>query len=190
MSAVQQGFKFGVLEGADTIPFAYPDVFSREWGEGWRRLTVGPSAHHIRLLLEFADCWGDDDFVILYVSLTSRVGVPAGRYQSPWPLSSDEMRTFFERFRRFFESDGRHHVWLSSVSGDGSIVYDQHNVLYAYGPVDEYSRILDVAGFTEADFSFPAPHVHCFNPSNDEDEAALFSYWNWIHSPLQPMDEP
>jgi hypothetical protein len=65
-------------------------------------------------------------------------------------------------------------------------VYDQHNVIFAYGPIDEYVRILQSGGDSEAsELRFPAPHRHHYHPEFDEQERALAPLPGWTISPLR-----
>jgi hypothetical protein len=92
-------------------------------------------------------------------------------------------------FRDFFEGDGRHHVWVGSGQNDGLLVYDQHNVIFAYGPLKQYKSILLSHGFRESKFWFPAPHTHSFVPRYDDEEERLMTEHQWKHFPLQEGDE-
>ena len=63
---------------------------------------------------------------------------------------------------------------ISAADGDhGLLVYDQHNVIFAYGPLDDFKLILESRGFHEAEFWFPAPHAHSYLPENDDEEERL-----------------
>ena len=69
------------------------------------------------------------------------------------------------------------------------LVYDQHNVIFAYGSLDAFEAELGDRGFEIADFWFPAPHVHAYHPENGRAEDQLMSYFEWAHLELQPGDE-
>lgn len=99
------------------------------------------------------------------------------------------MESFLLEFKDFFESDGRHHVWVMSLPGSSTLVYDHHNVIYAYGPLDEFTEILKSNGFHQNGISFPAPHSHNYNPENDDAEERVVQHWAWIQSPLWPDDD-
>lgn len=68
-------------------------------------------------------------------------------------------------------------------------MYDQHDVLFAYGPVDRYRALLTARSYRDAEFWFPAPHAHSFLPGNDAEEERLMAELPWQHFPLQPGDE-
>ncbi len=77
-----------------------------------------------------------EPFCILYVLTIPRSEERPGRYESA-PVSREEARQFLSRFREFFENDARHHIWIKSIDGPDLLVYDKHNVIYAYGPLRE-----------------------------------------------------
>ena len=94
------------------------------------------------------------------------------------------MEKFFSEFQEYFESDGRHAIWLASLPASATLVYDQHNVIYAYGPLEQYEQIVRDRGFQEQTVRFPAPHSHNYNPQYDEQEQKVLNYWDWRRSQL------
>ena len=99
------------------------------------------------------------------------------------------MESFLLEFREYFETDGRHHVWVMSVPESSTLVYDQHNVIYAYGPLQEFTEILNESGLQRGTVRFPSPHSHNYNPENDDAEERLLQRWEWLESPLLPDDD-
>lgn len=99
------------------------------------------------------------------------------------------MESFLLDFKEFFESDGRHHVWVMSVPESSTLVYDQHNVIYAYGPLQEFTEILRENGLQNGAVRFPVPHSHNYNPENDDAEERLVQRWAWVESPLLDDDD-
>lgn len=167
----------------------YPDVYRIEPTTAAPRLIVGPAKNHVELLLSLAQLWREQ-FWVLYVLLVPRSGKrEAGRYQSPGPLSFEGVAAFSRRFHRFFEGDARHHLWISSASGFGLLVYDQHNWIYAYGDLDTYIELLKSRGFVEGEINLPSPHAHYYNEHFDEAEDEVMDYWQWKYFPLQEQDE-
>lgn len=180
--------KFEAQDGDDWLRYRYPAVFLREKTTSTERLKIAASDSGARLMLRLAGILRDP-FAILYVLLVARGGSGAGRYQSPW-LSREELAEVCERHADFWEQDGRHHVWLYSATDQATLVYDQHDVIYAYGPLDEFVALLGAEGFTEADaLDFPAPHGHLYHAEFDAMEREIASSDGWEHSPLQDGDE-
>jgi len=182
-------YKLGTITDNEQVPFSYPNVWAAERTSGPVRLVIGPTRGHIGLMRELATCWSPG-YSLLYVLLVSRLGNEPGRYQCPDPLFLVELDGFLETYGTFLESDGRHHLWIGSLTNEGTLVYDRHNVIYAYGPLDSYRRILDRRGLGEVpEVRFPAPHTHEYNEQNDAWEDRLMNHWVWRKFPLQDNDD-
>jgi hypothetical protein len=182
-------FKFGrLLTNGDDVEHQYDDVYEWERTTGPSRLVVAPRTSHIDLLQALGACWRGP-YWVLYVLSVPREEAAAGRYQIPEPIGSQELGTFLTRYRAFFEGDARHALWIASAAGEGTLVYDRHNVLYAYGPLEQFEDVLTARGITRGSTVFPIPHSHHYHPEFDLAEARLLSEYEWIHSPLRPDDE-
>ena len=156
--------------------------------KGPDRLVLAPAADQTGLLLDLARQL-PEPFWLLYVVLVPRTGAEPGRYQIPEPMNRVEMDDFIRSYQDFLERDGRHHLWIASASSQDSLIYDNHNVIYAYGPLDKYRQVAEQHGLNEGEVRFPAPHQHCYNSEYDSDERAILTRWEWIKSPLQ-LNEP
>jgi hypothetical protein len=166
----------------------YPQVFVREKTTGPIRLKIAVSGAGADLLLQLAAVLGEP-FSVLYLLLVPRGGSAEGRYQSPW-MNRAELTDLFSDLAPFCDQDGRHHVWLFSDPERATLVYDHHNVIYAYGPIEDFVRLLEAAGYVEArELSFPAPHRHSFHAEFDAAERKLVALPGWTRSPLLPEDE-
>lgn len=182
--------KFCHLEHGEHVLHDYGNVYFEQPCGPSTRLVIGASRDHVDLLIELATQLQGLPWFVLYVLLVPRKGNrESGRYQSPPFDTHAELSAFLAAFRSFFEGDGRHHVWVGSAANDGLLVYDQHNVIFAYGPLDSFRAILDSHGFREHPFWFPAPHTHPYAPENDAEEERLMTEAEWQWSPLQPGDE-
>jgi hypothetical protein len=184
--------KFSGLDAVGS-PSRYPydDRWSIERTTGPDRIVVAPSrGHHVDVLLDLARCLREP-FGVLYVLLLSRTGAhESGRYQSDVPASRAEAEAFVRRFGDYFEGDGRHHLWLMSLPDEATLVYDNHDLIYGYGPLNQYRAVLSGRGFSEGTTAIPAPHQHCYNAEYDGAENDLMDYWGWRRFPLQPDDDP
>jgi len=70
------------------------------------------------------------------------------------------------------------------------LVYDNHDVIYAYGPLAEFEDILRSNGLTQCEaVSFPAPHTHRYNVEFDQQARDIMKHWEWIRFPLQESDD-
>jgi len=131
-----------------------------------------------------------EPFGILYLLLASRCGHQTGRYQIKVPMERDRLRGFLTDFRDYLEGDGRHHLWIASLDGISQVIYDNHNVIYAYGDLEAFAEIARRRKMIEQQVRFPVPHTHCYNAIFDSEEDRIFNEYEWIRSPLQPNDEP
>lgn len=185
--------KLGVFNDTDSeyrdeIPHRYDDIYSHEKTTGPDRLVIAPKEKHVEILLDLAEVW-NSDYWLFYILLVSRWNYKPSRYQSPCSLNFEELKTFLEQYETFLSTDGRHHFWIGSTENEGMLIYDHHDVIYAYGNLDEYETRLDQRGLKVGKVSFPAPHSHCYNQENDECEQKLMNHWEWIQSPLQDGDD-
>jgi hypothetical protein len=184
-------FKFGSIDASgEEHPFEYSSLWAKEKTTGPDRLIITTSSSYIDLLLELSEVM-QGPFGVLYVLLTSRTENNRGRYQSPDPASEEELKSFLSRFRTFLECDARHHLWIGASDNSSLLVYDNHNVVYAYGPLPAFEKALTARGLQETDeIRFPAPHTHRYNQEFDSDEQAVIDYWAWKQYPLEDQDEP
>jgi hypothetical protein len=182
-------YKFGYLTKAgDESPFHYANCWAVEKTTGPSRLVVAPASRYIELITRLSTVMRAP-FWILYVLLVPRAGGENGRYQSPAPVNSTELEEFLWQYQELLENDARQHLWIGSIDKSSLLVYDNHNVIYAYGPLTEFESIVRANGLTQCEaVSFPAPHVHKYNVEFDQPARELMKYWEWIRSPLQDSD--
>lgn len=186
---ISETFKLGEPVGAEVRPVAYDRVWVEEQTTGPARMRIAATQDGVSLLLALAKCWSGP-LGMLYVLMVPRRGMrQPGRYQSPTPLSMGQVQGFLTRFREFIERDGRHHVWVASLDGRGTLVLDKHGWIWAYGDLDGYRAILRDAGYIEGELILPVPHVHHYHERYDLDEEAVFQYWEWKQFPLAPDDD-
>lgn len=127
-------------------------------------------------------------YYLLYVLHTPRTELEAGRYQSP-PLSAEELRAFLKEYSAYLAGDSRFDLWAHSPNEQATIVWDRHNLLFGYGPLERYESVLASLGFEAGQPEIPTPHIHHFRPEFDSKANQLLKRWAWERSPLQPEDE-
>ena len=75
---------------------------------------------------------------------------------------------------------------------DATIVLDRYNMVTAYGPLEQYQRVLREGGMREvATWAAPAapyPHALHYSDEWDEAEAALLAALDWQRKTLRPGD--
>jgi hypothetical protein len=182
-------YKFGILEPEDR-EWTYSDVWAtEETTGGGSRLVIAPSQGQIKLLAALLGAMSGP-FWVLYVLIIPRARGEQGRYQSPEPQAASAVETLLNEFSEFLEGDGRHNLWIASESGSEVLVYDRHNVIYAYGPLASWRLLLATNEFDEVpEVLFPSPHSHHYHPGLDSEENRLLAYWDWHRTPLRESDE-
>ncbi len=184
-----KAFKLAAQQDSAWVEHAHSHAFRRERVGSQERLVAAPHADQVGLLIELTREL-PDPFHLLYVLLASRRLRPEGRYRASGPVSRDELETFLDRFRGFLEQDGRHHLWVVSPEAAASVVYDHHQLISAYGPLDAYEQVLRQAGMDEGPIVVPAEHQHRYHPEMDDEEDALLASRQWTWFPLEPEDDP
>jgi hypothetical protein len=186
---VEEIFKFGAPNPEDQ-PWTYPNVWAtEETTGGGQRIVIAPAHDQVEVLIQLLQAV-DGPFGALYVLVIPRGQSEPGRYQSPYPQTADTMKSFLRDFKTFLEIDGRHHLWIASASTSDLLIYDRHNVIYAYGPSEEWKLLLSQSGMNEvASIPFPSPHSHHYHQSMDSEEHRMVAYWKWNLTRLKKADE-
>lgn len=182
--------KFGIVEGGAERPYQYLPRYFRESGKGGseRLILAGPATSYSQLLIDLVATFPDMS-KILYVLVVPRDGTAEpGRYESPDFLGADAVAEFINEFREFFESDGRHHLWIASPDY-GTLVFDRHDVVYAYGDLEAFEAVAIAHGMSRGEVSIPVPHWHKYHAEYDALEHRLLKGWDWMYSPLRSQDE-
>lgn len=182
-------FKFGILlEDKDQDKeFFYKNTYCIERFPNHERIKVAPRINQVDLILDFLKNF-ESPYMCLYVLLVSRVGNDLGRYQCSYPLSYSELSEFLAKYKDYFETDGRHHIWFGSAKTKQLLIYDQHNVIFIYDDISTTTKNLNEKGFVEEKVEFPVPHTHMYNFQNDVYETEIMKYWEWRKFPLEEQD--
>jgi hypothetical protein len=166
----------------------YQTVFAIGKTSCLERLVIAPSANQISLMLDLLRDM-TEPYGSLYVLVVPRTEAEAGRYQAEDFKPRNETESFLNRFKEFFENDGRHHIWIASPPGPDTLVYDRHSVIFVYGRVPECERVVLAHGLSRVEeIKFPSPHAHRYNEAFDGDEKDLLCDWPWLRSPLRGND--
>lgn len=130
----------------------------------------------------------EQPYYLLYVLHTPRGEGEAGRYQSP-PLSLEQLHEFVSKFKPFLSGDARFDIWAHSPAENATVVWDRHNMLYAYGPLEKYESVLLSSGFENEEPQVPGPHAHNYRQELDRYAKELLVTFKWSWSPLHKEDE-
>jgi hypothetical protein len=186
---VRSLYKFGDGMPKDQ-PWTYQNALAIEEPSGTQRLVIAPKSGHAGILERLIGIV-PEPMQLLYVLVVPRGEGDAGRYQSSEPQSHEQVRRFLDEFRTFLETDGRQNLWIRSESGSAMLIYDRHDLIYGYGPVDEWKEILKQIGLIEvpsASIKIPDPHSHHYHASCDAEASPLLAYLEWHHTPLRDQD--
>jgi len=175
------------LVGSELEPFHFANTFVREKTTGPERLRIGPRGGH-RSLMEMLAACAEPPHKLLYLLHTTRTDASLGRYESPW-LEPAELKAFLSRFGDFLAQDSRHDLWVLGAGTKGTIVWDRHDMMFAYGPLDRYIHVLESGGFREGWPTLPDPHVHHYHSEWDDAEREMLAYFQWRRTDLRPEDE-
>jgi hypothetical protein len=144
-------------------------------------------AQFVRALLENMP----EPFWLLYVLIVPCGEGQPGRYQVSEPLTRGQVSSFLKRFQNFLELDRRHNVWLKSELGPALLVWDRHNLVYAYDLANSSTETLQQLGWVEVDraaIALPDPHAHNYHAMFDDDARDFLATMDWSWSPLQEQD--
>jgi hypothetical protein len=183
-----RNWKLGTVRAGEDVAWSYEPSYARQVVGGVERLVIAPGTAPVALLRELLPLLPEPLWV-LYVLITPRSDAPAGRYQSATPHTREEVLAMLDRFENYLANDGRHNLWLAAPPA-GQLVFDRHDVIYAYGPIAEIIARLKEKEFAEVDMiRVPVPHSHHFHEELDAEENAMLAHWPWMPSELQETDD-
>lgn len=175
-------FKLGSISGEEIAPVRYTNTFGFERTRGVDRLRISAEEAPLSLLWKLAFQL-TPPFFVLYVLHTSRCGHQLGRYQSPLQ-QFEAVNAFMAEFCSYLTDDGRHDLWLHSPGSNATLVWDRHDLIYAYGPLNQFLAVLEDSHSEGNVAGPPDPHVHVYHPRYDESERKILKHFAWHHSPL------
>jgi hypothetical protein len=169
-------------------PADFGDTFEVQQTTGAARLAIGPTQGFIGLMKSLLrDLEGP--YYLLYVLGVPRTGEhEPGRYQSPTDLDRFEVFRFLDQFTDFLEQDARHNIWVHSIAEEATLVYDKHQIIYAYGPLERFQRVIQ-RRMKPGEVGPNFPHAHLYHAEFVDDERRVRSAFEWIHSPLCDGDD-
>ncbi|ROL69480.1 hypothetical protein BK634_17210 [Pseudomonas chlororaphis] len=170
------------------LPYSHPPIFQvAAIGQGQRIVAAVPGSDP-EVVTRLVRCLSEP-FILLYILHTPRGGEgEAGRYQSP-ELTRQEFEAFINEFTPLLSRDSRFDLWVYAPEENATVVWDRHDLLYAYGPLDAYTRELRALGFSHGQPEMPVPHAHNYHAKLDDLSRQLINRFEWRHSPLRPEDE-
>ena len=179
--------KFASKQGGQWLAHDFGKVYAHEQTSSSPRLCIAAPFGGTALLRELTLAVAEP-FLLLYVLVVPRGRSQPGRYQSD-ELSRAELDILFEQFGEFWDKDGRHNIWVRS-SDDGMLVYDRHNLIWAYGPLDRFEAHLQELSYrSTALLSLDFVHQHSYHQEFDDLERELTARFGDKRSDLREGDE-
>ncbi|GAA6142613.1 hypothetical protein [Hydrogenophaga sp. 5NK40-0174] len=180
--------KVARLVDGKAVPLETPAVFCRETtAASTERLTSCVPGGDVGLLLALMKVL-EPPFFLLYILHTPRGEGEPGRYQSP-SVSAEVAEDFVSRFGDYLGADARFDFWVHSPSSQATIVWDRHNQLFAYGPLERFEAVFLSRGFSEGLLPALGTHVHEYRSEFDTQAKSVLDAFEWIRTPLRPEDE-
>jgi hypothetical protein len=188
MSAEETPFRLGThRRGQGIVEYRYSDTFELQESGERERLLIAPFDRQVGLILRLMREMSGP-FSVLYMLLAPHGSAMPGRYTASG-RSHEAVQGLLETFRDYLEGDARHNLWIGSEADGSLLAYDQHNVIYAYGHIEQFASILLAQGLRQASVEFPYPHTHHFRSAFDADEDRLLAEFEWEYGPLEEEDE-
>jgi hypothetical protein len=179
--------KLDYLSGTEWIAHSFaPRFASTKMPDGSGRIVAGVPQGDTEIFERLVSSL-EPPYLLLYILHTPRGEGVSGRYQSP-PLSVGQLHSFISKFKPFLSGDARFDIWAHSPSEHATVVWDRHNMLYAYGPTENFSKVLRSLGFDGGEPEIPAPHTHHYRKELDGYARELLTIFDWSWSPLRDED--
>lgn len=183
-----QMHKLSHLAGNEWVEHSHPPVFAitSSAGAGERLVSTAPGGDSkpferlVRVL--------EPPYFLLYVLHTPRGEGNPGRYQSP-ELTAEQLGAFVAKYEDYLSADARFDIWAYSPAERATVVWDRHNQIFGYGPLETFAFELRGLGFREGSSEVPVPHQHHYRAEYDPQATALLAELEWSYSPLKPEDE-
>lgn len=174
--------RLGHLVGGQWVAYTHRPVFTAD-----ERIVAGVPGSNPALFRHLVGCL-EPPYYLLYVLHTPRGEGEPGRYQSP-AISRSQIDGFLTTFAALLSGDGRFDLWVHSSLSGGTLVWDRHDRLFGYGPVDRLSDKLTSLGFIEGHPEIPVPHQHYYRAELDSLAKGGMAAFEWSYATLRPEDE-
>ena len=92
------------------------------------------------------------------------------------------------KFSTFLATDARRDTWVHFPKDNVTLILDRHNVLNAYGPIEQFEEVLRSLGLREGTVDIPVPHCHHYHEEFDLSENQILSWFDWEKTDLHPED--
>jgi hypothetical protein len=172
------------------VPFQQENLMLKESISGVSRLLISTSESAIELLKELIELHSGP-FRVAYLLLSPPVDheemLEPARYEVTEIGSGDLMKILTD-FQNFLETDARHHLWIHPQGSGGTLIYDEHNWIYAYGQLPAIEQLLTEKGFQNGTPTIPYPHLHNESARFNDDMHNFLRVLEWKIVPASNLN--
>lgn len=163
----------------------YKDCFQKQSISGVHRILLATSGSSTELLNKLLGFYSEP-FKLAYLLVTPPEGFQPMKYEVEG-LAADEINQFLTEYRAFLEGDARHHIWIHSAAGGGTLICDEHDWIYSYGAQDQIEKFLIEHSFAVEEPQIPFPHLHNESSANDPVMKDLLAHFDWKAHPVSNL---
>jgi hypothetical protein len=163
----------------------YKDCFVKQSISGVNRILIANEGSSTELMSNLLAFYAEP-FKLAYLLVTPPEGFQPMKYEVEG-LSIDEINQFLKEYHAFLEGDARHHIWVHSGAGGGTLICDEHDWVYAYGSQDQVETFLHSRGFQLEMPEIPFPHLHNESSANDDIMRRLLGHFDWKAHPVSNL---
>ena len=164
------------------MPVTLDHVYDREIQKGVERIAIASRFGQVKQLCEMISAL-DGPFRFVYYLLSESGEYSAGYYSVVRDLDRDQVQSMLMEFERFFEHDGRHTLWIASPREKATVILDEHNLIYGYGPLDRWEAQLLASDLERGPVSIPFPHTHHRHEGMESELIRLMQSQIWALRP-------
>ena len=168
-------------------PWIHPRTYAVERSGESSRIVAGCPGGDAQVFHRLASILVEP-YLLLYVLHTARGDQDQGRYESE-RLRAPEFIAFIAKFGRYLGGDARFDLWAHAPEEDATIVWDRHDLIHAYGPLERFTLELELLGYVPGQVEVPVSHIHYYRAEFDADAEELLASRAWSWTPLLPEDE-
>jgi hypothetical protein len=161
------------------VPVQQGNRFQYQNISGVKRILISTENDPLGLISDLLEFYSSPFRFSYFIVSSTDVGEPS-KYELQG-LSREQLTHILNQFSEFFRSDARHHLWIHATGG-GTLIYDEHDWIYAYGSQNEIASFLTGTGFEEKPPEIPFPHLHNEPRENDVRMRELLNSYEWKKS--------
>jgi hypothetical protein len=159
------------------VPMTYKDCYVKQSISGVNRILIATSSSSMDLMSQLLGFY-PGPYRLAYLLVTPPEGFQPMKYEVEG-LGEEDVKKFIESYRSFLEGDARHHIWIHSSTGGGTLICDEHDWVYAYGAQESISTFLNFHNFAQEMPEIPFPHLHNESSANDGVMRDLLGHFDW-----------